>query len=215
MLRIAALPALIGAIVGIGGFERFIPQDPYMRAAEDAGQAMLALPGFQDRFGSLEDDEAFRVGSELGAAAIPRLPDSELGEWLTITRQLLESLDVENCAAIVRGTTDPDAAVDAFKVLDIGTFRRYMEIVLVGVKLELTNDAGQLPPTQGDVDAAVTVLTHQIGAARMGEVGVMADPSRASDVEICSAARSLYDALGETDSRSRETLIRMVTGLTA
>jgi len=202
---------LVGALVGIGAFERLIPQDPYARAAEEAGAEMLAQPGFVDRFGSLDADEAFSAGSELGIAAIPKLPDPELGEWLTITRQLLDALDVETCAAVVRGSSDAADALEAFKVIELETFTRYLEILTVGVDLVLTDAPDPLPAAQQDVDAAIVLLNQQVGFARMQEIGnAMADPIGASDPAICSAGRDLYDGLAALDERARGILIRMI-----
>lgn len=214
--RVAALPALLGVLIGTGALKQFLPQDPYVRAAEEAGAEMLELPAFEERFGALDEDDAFRAGAELGASAIPRLPAAELGEWLTITRQLLRALDTATCANAVRGVGDSEESLDALKVLDIDTYRRYLEIVMVGVRLELTDASGTAPPSQADVDAALGLLTQEVGSSRMQEVGaVMANPSAASDSEVCQAALTLYDALATLDPRSREILLRMVTGPTA
>lgn len=213
LLRFAALPALVGALVGTGAFERLIPQDPHARVAEEAGAEMLALPGFEDRFGSLEADEAFATGAELGIAAIPRLPDPELGEWLTITRQLLDAFDVEMCAAVVRGSSDAADALDAFKAIELRTFTRYLEILMVGVDLVLTDAPGPPPASQQEIDAATVLLAQEIGTTRMQEIGsALADPLGASDSDICAAGRDLYDGLAALDVRSRGILIRAMNG---
>lgn len=177
---------------------------------------MLELPGFKERFGSVDDEDAFRVGAELGASAIPRLPAAELGEWLSITRQLLHALDVESCASAVRGLSDSAEALEAFKVLEIDVYRRYLELIMIGVRLELSDSPGAPPPTQDESDAALGLLAQEVGMARMQEIGtVMATPAQASDAELCEATLDLYDALARLDERSRVTLLRMVTGQTA
>jgi hypothetical protein len=212
LVRFAALPALMGALVGTGAIGRLIPQDPYLQAAEDAGAEMLALPGFEDRYGSLEDDEAFSVGTELGIAAISRLPERELGEWLVITRELLAALDVESCATMVRGPDDADEATEAIRELDLETVERYFEVLLVGVELELSGVAGPQPPSPADRDAAFQLLSHEIGLARLEEIGaVMANPVGATDAEICAAGRDLYAGVAGLDAQHRSILLRLVT----
>ena len=216
ILLIAALPALMGALIGTGALSNLLPQDPYAREAEEAGAEMLELPGFKERFGSVEDEDAFRVGAELGASAIPRLPAAELGEWLTITRQLLHALDAESCANAARGMADSADALEAFKTLEIDVYRRYVEIIMIGVRLELSDAPGAAPPTQEESDAALGLLVQEVGVERMQEIGtVMAAPAQASDAELCDATLDLYDALATLDEQSRVTLLRMVTGQTA
>jgi hypothetical protein len=212
ILLIAALPALMGALIGTGA----LAKDPYAREAEEAGAEMRELPGFKERFGSVDDEDAFRVGAEIGAMAIPRLPAAELSEWLTITRQLLHALDAESCANAARGITDSDEALEAFKVLEIDVYRRYADIIMIGVRLELSDAPGALPPTQQESDAALALLVQEVGADRMQEIGtVMAAPAQASDSELCDATLDLYDALARLDEQSRVILLRMVTGQTA
>lgn len=215
-LPIAVMPAIIGALIGTGAIERLIPQDPYERATEEAGAELLSIPGFEERFGSLSEEEAFRESAELGASAIPLLPDAELGEWLTITRQLIHGLDVEACASLARGDGSADEALAGSRTLEIETYTRYLALVTNAVRLKLTDPTGPLPPSQADVDAASALLAQELGPVRAQEIGVvMADPLGASDADVCSAARTLYDALGELDERSRGILLRMVTDPTA
>ena len=215
-LPIAVMPAIIGVLIGTSAIERLIPQDPYERATEEAGADLLDIPGFEERVGSRTDDEAMRAAAELAASAIPRLPDAVLSEWLTITRQLIHGMDVKACATYVRGAGTPDEKLEAAKVLEIETYTRYLEIVTSAVRLMLTDPTGQLPPSQADVDAASVQLAQEMGLVRFQEIGaVMTDPLGASDAEVCSAARNLYDALSELDERSRGILLRMVTDPTA
>lgn len=216
ILRIAALPALIGAVIGTGALASILPQDPYARDAEEAGAEMLELPGFKERFGSVDDEDAFRVGAELGASAIPRLPAAELGEWLTITRQLLHALDAESCANAARGMADSAEALEAFKVLEIDVYRRYVDIIMIGIRLELSDSQGAPPPTQEESDVALDHLVQEVGVGRMQEIGaIMEAPAQASDGELCQATLDLYDALARLDEESRVILLRMVTGQTA
>lgn len=212
LLPIAVLPALIGALIGTGALERLIPRDPYERATEEAGAELLSIPGFEERFGSLSDEEAFRESAELGASAIPLLPDTELGEWLTITRQLIHGLDVEPCASLVRGDGSADEALAGSRVLDIETYTRYLALMTNAVRMKLTDAPGAFPPSQAEADAASVLLAQELGLARAQEIGaVMADPLGASDADVCSAARDLYDALSELDEGTRGILLRMVT----
>lgn len=212
------MPALVGASVAVGPdlVDLLMPQDPYVRATEELAAEIVEMPEFEDRFGSLEDEEAFAIGFELGASAIPRLSDAELTEWLTITRELLGAVNIETCAALVRGAGDATTALDAFKSLDLETYTRFLEIVVRGVRLELTDAVGESPPSQKDVDAALVLLVEALGQTRAEEVGtVFTNPSAASSQQLCAAARDFYDALATLDERPRGVLIRMSTDLTA
>jgi hypothetical protein len=216
MLPIAGVAALIGAVVGVTGNLDIPSQDPYVRATEDLAAEILEMPEFEDRFGALDEEDAFRVGFELGAAGIPRLSDAELSEWLSLTRELLGAVDVETCALLIRGTGDANTALDAFKALDLDTYTRYLEIVLQGVRLELTDALGASPPTQADVDAALVLLAEALGPTRSEEVAtVFTDPSGASSQQVCAAGRDFYAALATLDEGPRGALIRMVNDLTA
>ena len=209
---IAAAAAGAGAAVGPDLVALVVPQDPYEQVAEEAGAEILGMPEFELRYGDLDEDEAFGVGVELGAAAIPRLSDAELAEWLTLTRRLLDSADVETCAALVRGTGHSDDAIAAFRSLDVESFRRYIELIVSGVRLELTEAPGAAPPSSKEVDAALLLLAQEMGETRWHEVGAaFASPVTATDAELCSAARDLYDAFADLDNASRGVLIRMVT----
>lgn len=213
-----AIAAFGGFSVGVGPAiaDWISPPDPYEEVIEEVGADLFEMPEFRERFESLDEDDAFRAGWELGAQVLPHLPDAELGEWLTIGREFLHAVDVDTCAATVTGSIDPDDAIAAFEVLDIPTFRRYVEIVFHAVRLDLTDAQGAHPPSPADVEGAMSLLAEQVGPSRLEEMAlVLVDPSAASDVEVCSATRELYDALIELDERNRGILLRIVTDQTA
>jgi hypothetical protein len=213
---IAVVPALIGAFIGLGGFDLVIPQDPYLEVTEEAGLRMMNLPGFEDRFGELADEDAFEAGAEIGIAAIPRLSDAELEEWLTITREIVNSVDDPTCAIIVRGPDESDDWLAVFRTIDLETYRRYLDLLVGGVEAELADAPLPNAPTQAEVDAALSAMIQQIGPERFDEIGVaLANPAAASDGALCAAMGDLYNALAELDSESRSTLIRTLLGVAA
>jgi hypothetical protein len=208
---IAAVPALIGAFLGAGGLDLIVPQDPYEKATEEAGQRMMDLPGFEARFGDVDEDEAFEAGAEIGIAAIPRLSDSELEDWLAIVRQLIGAVEDEACAMVARGSGEADEWLDAFRTLDLDTYRRYIDLLIGGVELELADAPGPSAPSQAEVDAALGQLLQHIGADRLNEIGTtLANPTAATDAAVCAAMRDFYDAVAKLDPEARATLIRTI-----
>lgn len=215
LLRIAAVPAVIGAIIGItGALSDRAPSDPYEAAAERAGADLLAMPGFEERFGDLDEEAAYRAGMELGMAAIPHLPDPELDEWLTITNELMDGLEGARCAALVRADaeTSAKALLDVVRILDVETFERYLGIVVSGIRLELSGELDPDPPSAAQLDAAYSALLAEIGTERLLEIEQMfVSPQTASDDEMCTAMKEMYRAIAALDPAARHVLIRMVT----
>lgn len=185
-----------------------MPQDPYDTVDEEIESALVEIPGFEERFGDLDDDEAFAAGVELGTAAVGRLDDTRLLEWAQLTTELLEVADEPTCAEIARGTADADDW-DVLRSLDVETYRRFLELVTEMVRIELEAVPGPTPPTQAEADAAAGALYAEIGPARMEEMAtVFADPNGASDAEACALVRDLFKAINAIDGPARLHLLR-------
>jgi hypothetical protein len=207
LLQGAAFATTVAILLIAPGVITRLTQDPYERAAEETGRALFDLPGFEERFGDVAEEDAFDVGAQLGLAAIPRLPDGELAEYLAITRQLLAGLEADVCADILRGTADPGALIEAFRTLELDAYRRYLELVTQGAGLVLS---GPPPPElrQEEVDEALRRLSEELGAARIGEIGgAFLDPAT-TDSDLCAAAHDLYRALEALGPATARPLLR-------
>ena len=207
----AAIAAVIGAFLGVGGLDLVVPQDPHEQATEEAGRRLSELPGFDARFGDLDEQEAFDQGIALGLAAVPRLSDAELDEWLTITGQILGAIDEEACAMFARGPGDAERTLQAFQAVDIAVYRRYIDLIISGARRELSDAPADPLPAQAEYDAALALLVEQLGVDRLGEIGIaLSDPATASDSTLCGALRDFYGGVAQLDRGARLTLMRSI-----
>ncbi|HEY6609242.1 MAG TPA: hypothetical protein VI277_08615 [Candidatus Limnocylindria bacterium] len=207
MLQGAAFAAGFAVLLLAPGAITRLTEDPYQRAAAETGRELLNLPGFEERYGDVDEEDAFDVGAQLGLAAIPRLPDAELVEYLALTRQLLTGLEAAACADILRGTADAEELTEAFRTLDLDAFRRYLELVTHGAALVLSGPPAP-EPEPGDVDEAIQQLSAELGTARMADIaGSFLDPAT-TDADLCAAAHDLYMALEAVGPATARPLLR-------
>lgn len=202
---IAAAASGAGVAVGPDIVDALLPPDPYGEIDAEFGERMLDLPGFEERFGDLEDAAAaFDAGVELGKTAISRIDDATLLEWADLLTEVLQSVDVESCAAIARGTSPTDLDVHA---VDLATYRRVVEIVFEMARLELANAPRHEVPARADLEAASIAFVEELGMERAQEIA-KTNLASASDPEACSAIRDVFEAVNDVDGPSRIHLLR-------
>lgn len=187
------------------------PPDAYEQVAEEMGTRLLELPGFDERFGDIEDaEELFEAGVEIGNSAIGRLPDTQLVEWSELMGTVLEVADEATCADLARGTATA-AQSDVFRSLDIETFRRYANMAFEMARLELADAPRRAPPTAAESEAAWLALAERLGIDRAQEIGVtFTQPATASDAEVCAALRDLFDGINQLEGPVRVHILRDV-----
>lgn len=195
LIQTVVVAGVIGAVVGISGAIGRANQDPYERAIEEAGTALMELPGFDDRFDTSDEEAAFEAGAQLGMAAIPRLSDREFSEYLRITHRMFRAVDDDVCASLALGTVDEEGVLEGIRSLEIDTVRRYVELLVAAARVELAGGRAP-PPTQAEAQAAFDELATKLGAARLSEMGaIYLDPAEAGDERLCAVTRDLYGAL--------------------
>lgn len=201
--------AVAGAGVGLGPrlVDLVFPPDPYEQVNAELGERLFEIPGFEERFGDLDDPgEAFDAGAELGARAIGRVGDAMLVEWADVMAAVVGSVDVESCAAIARGTPPRDVDMTA---VDVDTYRRLAEITVEMARLELTDAPRHEAPSPAERDAANAAFLQALGPARAQELA-KTNLAEASDAEACSAIRDIFAAINDVDGPARVHLLRDV-----
>lgn len=204
---LAAAVAGAGVAVGPRLVDVLFPPDAYEQVDAEFGEQLLAIPGFEERFGDLDDAaEAFEAGVELGSGAIGRVDDATLLEWADVMVAMLRAVDVPSCAAIARGTPPTDIDMSA---VDVDTYRRLAEIVVEMARLELTNAPRHEAPSAAEMEAARLAFVEQLGLARAQELA-KTDIAAASDDDACSAIRDILEAMKAVDGPERVHLLRDV-----
>jgi hypothetical protein len=193
--------------VGPDLVELVFPPDPYAQIDAEFGERLLDLPGFEDRYGDLEDaGEAFEAGVDLGTRAIGRVPDATLLEWAALMEEIVRSVDVDACAAIARGRAPTDLDV---RGIELETYRRLAELVYEMARLELTDAPRRDPPSAAEMEVATAAFLAELGPDRAQELA-KTDLAAATSAEACSAIRDIFESVNRVDGPARIHLLRDV-----
>lgn len=204
---LVAAAAGAGVAVGPGLVDLVFPPDPYAQIDAEFGEQLLDLPGFEERFGDLQDaGDAFDAGAELAERAIGRVGDATLVEWAELMAEVLRSVEVGPCAAIARGNAPTDLAV---RDIDLETYRRLSEITFEMARLELMDAPHRAAPSPTELETARAAFLEELGPARAQELA-KTDLAVADDAEACAAIRDIFESINNIDGPARIHLLRDV-----
>ena len=208
---IRVLAAIAVVVAGALVFTIFIggSSDPHDQALEDFGQRLADLPEFEARYGDVESgDEAFRLGQQLGAAGLARLPDDRLLRYWELSNEMLALADDADCAALIRQTISGTDAATLFRHLEVDEFREMLGITYTALEAELKDTPGPPAPTNTDIEAASVALAGAMGADTVVELGTTLSDTSAEDAAVCVAARSFVGGILDLGEPHRSTFLR-------
>lgn len=215
--RILGIALVVAVVVGGVAVQRILfGRDAYEQALADATASLMESADFKSRYGTVSDDEAEQIGTELGAKGIGHLGDAELEEYFGTTVRIVETLDEEPCAQLLAGSVDNDAVLEGAKTLEIDTFRRYIDILMAGARAELEGAAPPPAPTDAELQAAFVALAAELGQDRALEVlTIVSDPSSHEAGETCAATLEMLRAILDVPDAERRDLLRFMASQAA
>jgi hypothetical protein len=214
-VRLALVGALAVLFVLLATIFVGASQTPFDRAAQRAGQQLLADPVFKSRYGSLSKEEAFQAGVRLGQDGGGRVDDATR---LTMGRgvsKLLALADADTCAGIAKGTVQPEKVVPLIKLLDEASLNEYVDAAVKTTLAAVHGDPKRPPPSATALASAYASWRAAVGGdQRFSElVNVLSNTAGHSSAEICTAERQLFDsAVGLPDSDRATVLLVLFLG---
>jgi hypothetical protein len=204
------LVGVVAVIVVLGVIGANI--DPRDAKAREAGERLLAMPEFRERYGEVDTaDEAFALGQQLSQTAMAYLDDRDLLRAWELNIVLLEKADDAVCARVIRQQLTREDAEAMSRLLDEDQYGELIDITFKAFEAELTGVPAPEPPTDAQVGAAYLALAGQMGQEELlTTANTMIDPN-ASPAEACGAARSWLDGTMKLGEPERGNLLRFMS----
>lgn len=186
--------------------------DPRDAKAREAGERLLAMPEFKERYGEVDTaDEAFALGQQLSQTAMAHLDDRDLLRAWELNIVLLEKADDAVCARVIRQQLTRGDAEAMSQLLDEDQYGELIDLTFKAFEAELSGAPAPEPPTDEQVNASYVALAGQMGQEDLLETAnTMIDPN-ASPAEACGAARLWLDGTMKLGEPERGDLLRFMS----
>jgi hypothetical protein len=196
----------VGALIFIGA-----TLSPYDQATIRVGQRLEADPAFKAKYGDLDGDKAVQAGIALVRDGVTRVDDATQLTLFQTTSKALDLAADDACAALAKGTEDPDLIVPVLKKLDTATLDAYFDATATAALASVHGDPVRDSPTDEEQASAGTAWSAAAGEDAFNkDLSVLQDPATHTDAEVCAADRELTHAALTLGAQDRTTIIRAV-----
>jgi hypothetical protein len=208
-VRVALVAALAVVVVVVALIFIGASQTPFDRFTHRMSQQLLADPAFKSQYGSVSNDAAFQAGIKLTQDGGGRVDDATRLAFTRSISRLLALADVETCAAMAKGTAQPDKVAALVKKLDEPALNEYGDAFVKTALASVHGDPKKPLPS----NAAQATAFQSWSAALGGDqkftemTDVLENPGRHSSAEVCAAERQLFDTAIVLPEADRSTVL--------